>query len=115
MTTISIHDEHHDHDHDHRTETIQLWIKTALLFGLGIYFAYNIASGNLSNYINARFAWLSYVASALFLLIGLFSAIHLLRDHGMILIMTTPMRITITSRFRGARWRSSPCRCCSAR
>ncbi len=62
-------------------EAIQLWIKTGLLFGLGIYFAYNIVSGNLTNYINARFAWLSYVASALFLLIGLFSAIHLLRDH----------------------------------
>ncbi len=72
----------HDHEHDHRTETIQLWIKTALLIGLGIYFVYNIASGNLANYINARFAWLSYVAAALFLLIGLFSAIHLLRDHG---------------------------------
>ena len=87
MTIDSLmHDDHdhehdHEHEHDERTETIQLWIKTALLFGLGIYFAYNIASGNLANYINARFAWLSYVASALFLLIGLFSAIHLLRDH----------------------------------
>lgn len=77
MTTISI----HDHDHDERTEKIQLWIKTGLLFGLGVYFAYNIVSGNLTNYINARFAWLSYVASALFLLIALFSALHLLRDH----------------------------------
>ncbi len=75
MTAITTHDQ------DERIETIQLWIKTALLFGLGIYFAYNIASGNLTNYINARFAWLSYVASALFLLIGLFSALHLLRDH----------------------------------
>lgn len=81
MTTISIPEhEHHDH-HDGQTETIQLWIKTALLVGLGLYFTYNIASGNLSNYINARFAWLSYVAAALFLLIGLFSAAHLLREH----------------------------------
>ncbi len=63
-------------------ELIQLWIKAALLFGLGIYFVYNIASGNIPNYVNARFAWLSYVAAALFLLIGVFSAIHLLRDHG---------------------------------
>lgn len=80
MTTLSMHE--HEHDHDHRTETIQLWIKTALLIGLGVYFTYNIVSGNLANYINERFAWLSYVAAALFLLIGLFSAIHLLRDRG---------------------------------
>ncbi|MBK9124017.1 MAG: TIGR03943 family protein [Chloroflexi bacterium] len=41
-------------------------IKAALLFGLAAYFAYNILSGNLTNYINARFAWLSYVAVVLF-------------------------------------------------
>lgn len=45
-------------------------VKAGLLFGLAAYFAYNIVSGNLTNYINARFVWLSYVAVALFALSG---------------------------------------------
>ncbi len=49
--------------------------KAVVLLGLALYFAYNIASGNLSNYVNARFAWLSYVAVALFALLGLANAI----------------------------------------
>jgi len=101
MTAIPMHDhdhEHnhaeHEHDHDHnhehnhaqhdhddRTTTIQLWLKALLLIGLGVYFVYNIGSGNILNYVNVRFAWLSYVAAALFLLIGSFSIWHLLRDH----------------------------------
>ena len=92
MTAIPMHDHehHHEHEHDHhhehhdhndRTTTIQLWIKALLLIGLGLYFVYNIASGNILNYVNVRFAWLSYVAAALFLLIGGFSVLHLLRDH----------------------------------
>ena len=94
MTAIPMpeHDhEHHDHTHDDRSETLQLWIKALLLIGLGVYFVYNIASGNLTNYVNARFAWLSYVAAALFLLIGAFSVWHLLRDHG---TMSTTSMIT---------------------
>lgn len=55
------------------------WLKTGLLFGLGFYFIYVIASGSLANYINARFAWLSYVAVVLFFLLGLSSAFNLLR------------------------------------
>ena len=87
MTAVPIHEHDHNHDHDHehnhneRTTTIQLWVKALLLIGLGVYFVYNIASGNILNYVNARFAWLSYVAAALFLLIGVFSIWHLLRDH----------------------------------
>src|SRR4051794_5851415 len=91
MTAIPMHDHEHDHEHDYaehdhhehndRTTTIQLWIKALLLIGLGVYFVYNIASGNILNYVNVRFAWLSYVAAALFLLIGAFSIWHLLRDH----------------------------------
>jgi putative membrane protein len=69
----------HTHEHDHSTETLQGWLKTALLLGLGLYFVYNILSGNLTNYINARFMWLSYVAAALFLLIGGFIALNMLR------------------------------------
>jgi uncharacterized repeat protein (TIGR03943 family) len=58
-----------------------LWVKALLLIGLGIYFIYNIGSGNITNYVNERFAWLSYVAAGLFLLIGGFSIWHLLREH----------------------------------
>ncbi len=68
----------HHHDHDHRREQIAEIVKTGLLIGLGLYFVVNIISGNLTNYINVRFSWLSYVAAALFLLIGGFSALGLL-------------------------------------
>jgi putative membrane protein len=74
------HDHEHDHHHhDHSRENLQAWLKTGLLFGLGLYFLYNIASGSLANYINARFAWLSYLAVAMFLLLALSSAVDLLR------------------------------------
>ncbi len=58
-------------------------IRTIILFGLAIYFAYNILTGNLANYINARFVWLSYVAVVLFAVLGLSSLYKLYRgdDH----------------------------------
>jgi uncharacterized repeat protein (TIGR03943 family) len=55
------------------------WIRAGLLLGLGGYFVYLIATGSLTNYINERFAWLSYAAAALFLLLGVFNALDLLR------------------------------------
>jgi uncharacterized repeat protein (TIGR03943 family) len=82
MTVTADQAEHADHDdgHDHGArEDVQAWLKTAILLGLGLYFVYNIVSGNLTNYINIRFAWLSYVAAVLFLLIGGFSLLNLLR------------------------------------
>jgi uncharacterized repeat protein (TIGR03943 family) len=84
MTTIPMPDHDHEHIHPHhdRQTTLQLWVKALLMIGLGVYFVHNIASGSITNYVNERFAWLSYVAAALFLLIGGFSALHLLRDHG---------------------------------
>lgn len=60
----------HVHDHDHRWERAQSWIKAALLVGLSLYFLYNILSGSLTNYINERFAWLSWVAVLLFGILG---------------------------------------------
>lgn len=78
--------EHHDHqahdhahEHDHSRERLMLWIKTALLIGLGAYFTYNILSGNLANYINERFAWLSYLAAAIFLVLGIYNLTLALR------------------------------------
>jgi uncharacterized repeat protein (TIGR03943 family) len=82
QATDHFHDHEHDHHHDHRGETLEAVLKTGLLLGLGLYFLYNIASGSLVNYINARFAWLSYLAAALFLLLGVSSAYDLLRQRG---------------------------------
>lgn len=76
------HEHPHDHDHHHAPDTLQAWLKTAILLALGAYFIYNIASGNLTNYINQRFAWLSYVAVVLFLALGAASAWDALRKRG---------------------------------
>lgn len=53
--------------------------KLVLLVGLALYFLYNIISGNLSNYINQRFAWLTVVAVVLFLLLAAGSLLDLRR------------------------------------
>lgn len=53
--------------------------KALLLLGMGLYLALLIASGNLTNYINLRFAWLAYIGAAIFLILGLVSAYSLLR------------------------------------
>jgi putative membrane protein len=74
--------DHAHHDHDHATEQAQGWVKALLLLGLGLYFVYNIATGNLANYINVRFGWLSYVAAVLFLLLGVMSIWGLRRESG---------------------------------
>lgn len=58
----------------------QMWLKTALLLGLGIYFVVVIVTGSLTNYINERFAWLSYVAAGIFLLLGAHSLYMALRS-----------------------------------
>jgi uncharacterized repeat protein (TIGR03943 family) len=76
------HEAHHDHDHehDHQAEVLKSWAKSVLLVGLALYFVYNILSGNLTNYINQRFSWLSYVAVGLFLLLGVANVLELLRE-----------------------------------
>lgn len=56
-------------------------IKSALLIGLGLYFGWLIVSDKLPNYINYRFAWLSYIAAGLFLIMGLLSAWHVYAHH----------------------------------
>ena len=47
------------------------WGKTAILLGTGFYFAWLIATGNVSIYINQRFAWLVVVGAGIFILLGL--------------------------------------------
>jgi len=81
--------EHHDDHahHDHRADQAALGLKTAILIGLGMYFVYLIVTGNLTNYINERFVWLSYVAAAIFLLLGVYSLILMVRafkDHNVL-------------------------------
>lgn len=49
------------------------WAKSAILLGMGIYLSALIATGHLTNYINLRFAWLAYLAAAIFFLLGLVS------------------------------------------
>lgn len=57
-------------------------VKAGVLLGLCGYFVYNIAVGDLANYINLRFMWLTYVAVALFGLLGIVSVISLIyRDY----------------------------------
>ena len=55
------------------------WAKTAILLGMGVYFAWLILSGNLTNYINQRFAWLVVVGAVVFLLLALVSLYSKLR------------------------------------
>lgn len=66
---------------DTTDSNLQNWAKTAVLFGLALYFLYNIVSGNLTNYINVRFAWLAYVAVVIFAALGAVNAFELLRSH----------------------------------
>ncbi|MBZ0303946.1 MAG: TIGR03943 family protein [Anaerolineae bacterium] len=69
----------HDHNHEHGVP-VQEILKTALLIGLGLYFVVLIATGSLTNYINVRFSWLSYVAALIFLLLGATSAVRLMQS-----------------------------------
>jgi putative membrane protein len=76
--------DHADHDHDHSHDSgnrLEQIVKIVILFGLSVYFAYNILTGNLANYINERFVWLSYVAVALFFILGAASLWSLLREN----------------------------------
>ena len=61
---------HHHHPSARRIDGIA-WAKTLILLGMGIYLAFLIISGNLTNYINLRFAWLAYVGTAIFVLLAL--------------------------------------------
>lgn len=57
----------------------QQYAKAGVLLGLALYFAYCIITGNLTNYINYRFTWLAYVATAIFAALGLVSAWEIMR------------------------------------
>jgi putative membrane protein len=62
------------------TGVLRQWMQVAVLAIFGGYFTYIIVSGNLANYINERFGWLSYVAASLFYLLAVFSAYRAIRS-----------------------------------
>ena len=59
----------------------QDWLKALILLGLGVYFSLLIITGNLTNYINIRFAWLAYIGAVGFLTLGIWSVRGLLKPH----------------------------------
>lgn len=69
-------------DYGLKTDSIQTdkgsnqeWAKVIVLLGLAVYFTYVVLTGNITNYVNERFAWLSYVAIVIYLLLGLATAL----------------------------------------
>ncbi len=62
-----------------RTMRWREWGKALVLLGMSLYFIVLIATGSLSNYINLRFQWLTYLAAALFLLIGVWQVWQLIQ------------------------------------
>jgi putative membrane protein len=82
QATDHLHEHSHDHEHEHEHSHLQDWAKTGVLLGLGAYFLYNIVTGNLTNYINVNFAWLSYLAVILFFALGGYSAYQIISTRG---------------------------------
>jgi len=58
-------------------ERRDMLLQAVVLLGLAVYFGVNILSGNVTNYINTRFVWLSYVAVLIFGLLGVSSLLML--------------------------------------
>lgn len=53
-----------------RFQRLSVLAKAALMFSLALYFGLTILTGNLSNYINVRVGWPSYLAVVLFTVLG---------------------------------------------
>ncbi len=56
------------------------WIQSLLLLCLGLYFLDNMLSGRIFFYINERFGWLSWIATGIFLALGVVGIVDLLRE-----------------------------------
>lgn len=63
-----------------KQQSFESMLKAVVLLGLAIYFAYIIVTGNVTNYINVRFGWLSYVAVVLFGALGVAVVISMRRQ-----------------------------------
>lgn len=105
-------------DEQPKNTNILDWLKVAVLLGLGAYFAINVLSGAVTNYINQTFTWLSVLAAIIFTLLGVGALMNLTRpddrikrsgDHmpitwGALLIVAFPLAlgVLIPSRPLGA-------------
>jgi putative membrane protein len=56
------------------------WIQSLILLFLGLYFLDNMLSGRIYFYINERFGWLSWIATGIFLILGIVGVEELLRE-----------------------------------
>ncbi len=65
-----------DHTHDHAPQRLIPFLHALILFGLGAYFFYTIYTGNLANYINIRYSWLTQFAVGGFFCLGFVSLIN---------------------------------------
>lgn len=82
-----------------KTNTTRDWVRAITLLVFGSYFAFNLMTGNIANYINIRFVWLSYVAAGLFLLFGVGSVVRILRtsDAASLYVLSSARYITWTT------------------
>src|SRR5690242_19947310 len=62
------------------TECTRQWIKSLILLCLGLYFLDNMLSGRIFFYINERFGWLSWLATGIFLVLGVVGVFDLIRS-----------------------------------
>jgi uncharacterized repeat protein (TIGR03943 family) len=58
---------------------VQRWTQVVILGATGLYFTYNLASGNIANYISNKFIWLSWMAAGLLLVLSGIAAVTLIR------------------------------------
>ncbi len=58
---------------------LRRWAQVAILGLTGLYFTYNLFSGNVTNYIAEKFVWLSWIAAGLLLVLAGMQAVGLLR------------------------------------
>src|SRR5215216_1618082 len=56
------------------------WVQSLILLFLGLYFLDNMLSGRIYFYINERFGWLSWIATGIFLMLGIVGVVELLRE-----------------------------------
>src|SRR5713101_7929550 len=57
------------------------WLQSLLLLVMGLYFLDNMLSGRITNYVNSdRFGWLSWMATAIFLVLGMGGIYSLLKE-----------------------------------
>lgn len=61
----------------------QRWAQVAILAAMGVYFAYNLLTGNITNYIAQKFVWLTWIAAGLLVVLAALAAQSALRgsDH----------------------------------